>query len=1646
MSEAVTGAIVDCTVLSSTFPSPIVPEISRDAILNLIDDFFASNIQLVTLEGKPDVGKTRIVAQFAKRHPSHSISVFIKPNSWFMQDSQLLYTDVAAQMYWALNKSELTDPHAADDGLIRRLSFDLQRLAKHSGQVFYFLVDGIEDLVDGPGHFANTLLAILPAELSAFRFLFSGEAKWLPVLALSQTQRKSYPVSGFSLEETTTYFSGYKIDRSDIQELYSSCSRGMPGYLASARRLIEGGMSPATLISQLPQRLPNPFQIEWRTVVAGDESLADALAILCYDSAPHSVSELGAILNTTAENVRQQLSACGFIELPKDDVLPVQYVSNSFRSFATDQLGNRREAVWEQLVEYFLRHKDTERARSVLPAYLEKVGKVHELLAILSPETFVNLAEHSDSFIPLQRESEIGLSTAIKLKKPGDTLRFGMQLSAVADVSPTSFARAEVIARMAMGDYDTALALAQSSTLKHQRLQLLAAIARCQREKGLSTEQTVLDSIETLADQIDIREVEDDVVGLATDLMYSRPDLAIKLVSRVRPHAANDRKMDFALLYISAVASMNQQSQPGGLSGSAEDFRERIKDPAVRRFSSAISILVGDYSVPEILHHVETLQGAGDRIFLLRNWCVHSKEPELSAKIIDYAVHLAIRTTEYTPTATDFKDLATPLPKVAATTDIEPLLTAFDIQKEAAKRIGPTRDYIQLQLLLGQAEHRLSPERAGQRLVETYYDVRAITDLELRVTCMALILAASPMIDPHGAFADTDDVRKLSESEFDSESDNLLNNTADHYVITKSILDALAKNRPEIALRLADQLNTEPRRDSALEDIVDHILDQPAKAIPVDFLKTIIGKFGDPDEEDSAVRNVLKRLSRISNKELFSTYSSSIGQHMNRARAIINPVTACEALSSALVILHKMGDTGATRTAIESSLKKSWQSIDSPIRKLQSGYEIVTTIAEYSRDIAQWFLSAADETKASHIGLADSAFTNSLRLAIRAFSGLLPRQMESDVDLERLTTQIERIPSRMVRVWLWSDFALRCFATERSDNGKKAVSQRIKPLLESLHFNSEYEWERSIVNAAPALYETNSATTMEILASLRRHVRDDAINRIIRFKLSKVPPWEPFDPGDPRVYQLDYDECLEILRLAESLDADAPLSRYLDEVANSANWRHNRHPASENQKNQLSQTIRAISQRKFPNARYIKHDGFAILGEAQALRLLREKYADWNPLLKRARALQNKSDLAYVLAALARDVHSGLSREKLNLLREAKSAADAVPSTFDRVDRLRIIGIAAVDIDKGFARSLAADAMNILKNTNGEDADEARREIVDLAYQIDPDLAESLASSLDDDEARRAARERLGYQELKKHLLDATKPLEPEQDRDEDDYSAASWNLLGYLNSGRAEPREVSETLKFVRFTSERHQGASFQVLSWVIQNAIVKRAHADESRRLVRELFDSTMSASEITAALINRAAGKAANSIPRGKIASEERTIVDSGERDRAIEYLREWLRDNGKDFLKICDPYFGPKELEVLQLVLSAAPNLQVTIVTSRRQQEQEKVQSPPDEYYLDYWRRNFSQQQPPSTEFVVVGGRNGELPTHDRWWLTEGKGLRFGSSFSGLGKSRDSEISELSPSEIAERLQITEMYSTRQKHEHLGERLTYQFFYL
>jgi hypothetical protein len=198
-----------------------------------------------------------------------------------------------------------------------------------------------------------------------------------------------------------------------------------------------------------------------------------------------------------------------------------------------------------------------------------------------------------------------------------------------------------------------------------------------------------------------------------------------------------------------------------------------------------------------------------------------------------------------------------------------------------------------------------------------------------------------------------------------------------------------------------------------------------------------------------------------------------------------------------------------------------------------------------------------------------------------------------------------------------------------------------------------------------------------------------------------------------------------------------------------------------------------------------------------------------------------------------------------------------------------------------------------------------------------------------------------------------------------------------------------------------------------------------------------------ELSFRLSERSANATTPSIHHERKANEA-VLVRAGHRTNALAFLAGWIEANCTDYLHICDPYFSAEDLELLRLVLASGRDLKVTILTSRKQQERTPTPAL-DEHYRNKWKQ-ISDQSAPQTDIVVVGNRQGELPIHDRWWLTQGKGLRVGTSFNALGSQKESEISVLSDTEAQSCQREIDEYITMRKREHNGEKLSIYVFSL
>lgn len=1625
----------------ATFPNPLDREVHRDALLNQIDDLFANGISLIQLEGKAEFGKTQVLAQFAKKHQYDAISTFIRPGSWCLQDPSFLYRELAAQMFWVLHRQDPPPGQVADERGLRSLSYELQAFAKRTNRLFYLVLDGVDSVAADAGQFVAGILRILPTEFSQFRFLCSGNAAWIPASLLSTKRRKSLTINAFSLLETSFYLSDLEIEQRQIEQIHRICGLGVPGYLASARRSLKAGITAEEMIDRPTMDLQESFAVEWSAKLPEDVACLRALAVLAHDKNSHTITELASIVGATVGDLEQCLGACSFLELASNN-LPVRFVSDSFRRFAAAQLGSYEVSTWNLLAEYYSQHYN-DSVSNLLPGYLRSAGREKEILSLLSSDTFLQIAHRSDSFIPLQQQCELGLKTSLELGRYAETVRFQLQSAVAADISQFRFAEAEVVARLSLDDYATAIRIAQAASLVRHRLQLMAAIARVQRGKGLIPEATLTSTVEALVNQLDPRELGDELVDVASDLMYVNPDLALSMFSKLTPDALDSKNVDLALLHMTSVAA-SHTSAHAGMSAALEDIRAKITNPTAKKLAKTVSLLVVDQSPEEVIRQAQLIESAGDQLFLLRQWCLQNKHPELAAPVLDYAIHLAIRTTEYLPSATDFRAFSEPLPYLQNEDDISKLITSLDIQKNAAKDTGPTQDYVRWQLLIAQAEGRLNPVRSGERLFEVYEHVSSITELDVKTVCLGILVAALPTVDPTGAYDGTVAIREMVEEEFQTSYTSLLDSTADHYQICKPILDAISKSRTDLALEVIQKMNYLSRRESSLSDVAENLTDCLPNSLPISKLASLLGKWSNTDEEDSSVEDMIASIVRIEDHVYLSDNWSDIEKILWRGLQVVNPWRRCGISSNILILLSRIGKVNdALYSQTRKSIDGAWESIGDPAAKLDAGYRVAARLADQDREIAIEYLRRTDEEKKGYTDLSSSTFILCIRILIRSFSGLLPRRLCTSTDIDRIGNLIERVPSQLARVHLWTDLVLRIYRRDRQDLGRDIVRQKLNPLLASLKERCVHEWRIATVFSAPALYCFSAVLAEQCLVELPPQLRDSAYDNVLRYLATNMPPGEPFSRKSGTGLHLGEEKCAEILKVAENVNSDFIVYKYISMVAEAARWQHNRLAPTQHQKNQLAEVIRNLSRNKFPNPQGIAHDGFAILAEAQGLRLLRPRQVDWQNLTDRGRALVNHADRAFVLMHLAEIMHSSFADDKSALFEEAHQSCLVIPSMPDRVERLNLLAGLMQAQNPARAKTIVKEAIEMLKSKQGDKTEELCRDLVDLAYQIDPEFASSLTSAFDHDRGREIARRQIAYQKLKESWKGETQSDERDETIARERSETLARDLLGTLNAGRIAQKSFKLCIENLSRMNGSSLHSQFWTFSWALENLFEKRGNSGEAEGLLRDVFESALVASQVGAAVVARAAGHIV-SMPPSSTRDEASIVIKADQREKAICYLSEWMRNKGNEFIYICDPYFGRGELEAIQLIMRVIPKVQIRVLTSRRKQEQDlsKEKLPLQDAYRQYWREHFSDQDPDDCEIVVIGNAAGDLPIHERWWLTKGAGLRVGTSFNQLGVNRDSEIGALTAAEAYERLQEVEALLNRQKREHVGQRLTYQ----
>jgi hypothetical protein len=378
-------------------------------------------------------------------------------------------------------------------------------------------------------------------------------------------------------------------------------------------------------------------------------------------------------------------------------------------------------------------------------------------------------------------------------------------------------------------------------------------------------------------------------------------------------------------------------------------------------------------------------------------------------------------------------------------------------------------------------------------------------------------------------------------------------------------------------------LNIEPRRDAALSDVINSWLDQRARKIPFEIIQETLSRFADFTVKEKSLVAVFERVSNITKSDVLHEVTPRLLPLFGEIRNIKDQSRRCMACCYALLVLQKT-DPAAHKERIEkihATLDESWMAMDDSREKVEAGFRIAVLLASDLKVSAASYVSKSHELKkvlGAHYDV--STQMRCLSLAIRSFSGLLPQHIDFEDDYVRLSQRINRIPSRLLRVQLWSDLSLRSYAAKRAQLGNRIVTEQIQPLLAALKSSSTYSWFEAVSISGPALYCHHRLSSLDTFRQLPSSFKDYAIHDTIDFINRKVSLLDPFDSAGSE-YDITYEEAVDICELLGELDRDGMVFAGLRDLVNSALLKRGVHRFTENERLDLKQRLQSIAGAKF---------------------------------------------------------------------------------------------------------------------------------------------------------------------------------------------------------------------------------------------------------------------------------------------------------------------------------------------------------------------------------------------------------------------------------------------------------------------------------
>ena len=1643
--------ILDVSLTAPMLPNPHVP---RPHLIQTLGHTFVSNTEVVCIEAPSNWGKTTLLLEFADSSDAPCFGLFLKAPSRLAYDPVFARHDLANQVYWHLEGKTLPDDHEPTDGDLRNLWSKCARQLVRGNKPGYIIVDGFHHIPSGDDSIRHALLNLLPFGVRPFRFLFSGELNEVLSSAANRTLRaKSYPLPPFGPHETSEYFKDLVPDDGLRAEFHPAFG-GVPAVLASVRRrLVSSPGDVDEILHDLPTDIESLFDAEWSVVSESPKEVRKALSFVAAYGSPVDSKTLAAHCETAKANIEKVFSSLPFLVF-SEKAMGWEFLSDSFRSFAEGKLGALVSQATEAIAETLLQRPDSTESLAQLPAYLERAGKTDALVDWLHERRLAAILLKTRTAAGIDPTLRAAISICHRARRDRALTTYALSRSVIQQASQITGIEYEIRARSAFGDVDGALAVANDVPLLTQRMRLLAvAVEALSNSPGFDS-TPLREEIREIYQSLDLQSLpSEEGIDIATDLYPIDAELALKLLKQVTQSQGDEGSFELAVARVTVAALQTKTSSEtrGHESKVTPVPKDLLVDKKLRRLLEASEIFFQPKSAADVLQATHSITDVSERLFVLRKWVARHPLRNDALDVVEVAIHDAIASPQFVPTASFYRELSTPLPYTVDIARRQTTVAMLDGQKEVIRKKGPVVDYVRLQLRLAECDFADGDfQRATERLEQLYMDsIESVDELETRSSCLAWFTAEVHKFDPAGRLDQWSVVKDMVTNDFDDTVTTILSTSAEHFEILQDTISALAISKPEAALTVSRRLNTIERRTSAFHQTIVSMCHATTTTPPSDVMLDALDEMASGQQFDAAFWEAVRRLCH----DLASGQREpeDLNCVFSRLPKCSSAVIRTKCLAEIAGALREQPDDHALRISVDASLANEFGSIASPRDKYRTACELVPTLQQRRPDLAKTVFDflAAESRVVSGSEDVEQGVIYIVDLLTKAAYALAESKLLSEGDLTRVCDTASRVPDVQERLTLLSRLAFYLWRAGDSRAFSDVVNQKVWPALAELGGTDDATVYQAWRQAYPAVWLDDRDRARNGIAAFPDSVRGDCTYALSSALLRKQPPGEPYDGTTSGGAQISFSDIQNLLQLCEETDEDFTILEIFERIASTVATPRTEARLTRDQKADVSRRMLDIADRRLPVPNRIQHAGYQILCKAQALRVSPAPHLTWDDLIEAGRAITNAADRVFVLAELAAAPPAKRNRGAEGLWKELSAITETLPTIEDRYSRFFLIAHLSMERDREVASRALKQAFELVANTGSPRDGFKEHQIIDLAYRLDPELPMKLALLYDDDPAREDfrdhAKRELDRQQLKRDLGDLRSRLDLTALRDDPNLASAAWRALGALNSGRMIATDMSRLREMLVCASNYPLKTSYPIYSWVLSNARLKYSTTSEAKTYIRDLFEGVLRGADFFFS-ITEARGRLGSN-PEWQDAGEghRAVIVRFGEREKAKKFLQNWLEEKAVDNVTIVDPYFGTGDLEFVVQVIEADPALHIQIVTSKAHQLKESNNMDLPSAYSVAWRK-LCEQAPPETEILIVGTeQHGNAPFHDRWILSKGVGLRLGTSYNSLG-NKDSEISVLGGEEVARFERTVERYASRQVKEFKGERVRYETFEL